>query len=99
MCDTTPSILTLRLSIANGDSLLPMVHTASFCHGRAGHYDMFDQAISFFLPNMTWLQVSLIPSRVPCIVIEIPVAATEGGGGGARAQHVFFKTVIKIQLY
>merc|ERR1712000_352922 len=29
---------------------------ASFCTGRAGHYDMVNQAISDFLPNMTWLQ-------------------------------------------
>ena len=28
-----------------------LARTASFCAGRAGHYDMFDQAISFFLPN------------------------------------------------
>ena len=33
-----------------------LARTASFCHGRAGHFDMFDQAISFFLPNMSWLQ-------------------------------------------
>ena len=51
---------------------------------------MFDQAISFFLPNMTWLQVSLIPSRVPCIVIEIPVAATGGGGGGGLVHSMCF---------
>ena len=30
--------------------------TASFCTGRSGHYDNFDQAMAFFLPNMTWLQ-------------------------------------------
>lgn len=30
--------------------------TASFCTERSGHYDAFDQGISFFLPNMTWLQ-------------------------------------------
>ena len=30
-----------------------LARTASFCHGRAGHFDMFDQAISFFMPNMT----------------------------------------------
>ena len=29
---------------------------ASFCTERSGHYDMCDQGISFFLPNMTWLQ-------------------------------------------
>ena len=33
-----------------------LARTASFCHGRAGHFDMFDQAISFFMPNTTWLQ-------------------------------------------
>jgi hypothetical protein len=26
--------------------------TASFCMERSGHYDAFDQGISFFLPNM-----------------------------------------------
>ena len=30
--------------------------TASFCTERSGHYDAFDQGISFFLPNMTWIQ-------------------------------------------
>merc|ERR550514_1433840 len=30
--------------------------TASFCNERSGHYDAFDQGISFFLPNMTWIQ-------------------------------------------
>jgi len=30
-----------------------LARTASFCHGRAGHFDMFDQAISSFLPNAT----------------------------------------------
>jgi len=30
--------------------------TASFCTERSGHYDNFDQGLSFFLPNMTWLQ-------------------------------------------
>ena len=30
--------------------------TASFCLERSGHYDAFDQGITFFLPNMTWLQ-------------------------------------------
>eukprot|EP01050_Picozoa_sp_SAG11_P006240 SAG11_NODE_477_length_9118_cov_3.513582_2_plen_361_part_00 len=28
----------------------------SFCTGRSGHFDEFDQATSFYLPNMTWLQ-------------------------------------------
>jgi len=30
--------------------------TASFCMERSGHYDNFDQGITFFLPNMTWIQ-------------------------------------------
>lgn len=33
-----------------------LVRTASFCMERSGHFDMFDQGIAFFLPNMTWLQ-------------------------------------------
>jgi len=44
-----------------------LARTASFCHGRAGHYDMFDQAISFFLPNMTWLQP---PGHVHAMITE-----------------------------
>jgi len=30
--------------------------TASFCNERSGHFDGFDQGLSFFLPNATWLQ-------------------------------------------
>jgi hypothetical protein len=30
--------------------------TASFCTERSGHFDAFDQGISFFLPNASWLQ-------------------------------------------
>jgi len=33
-----------------------LARTASFCTERSGHFDAFDQGISFFLPNMTWLQ-------------------------------------------
>jgi len=44
-----------------------LARTASFCHGRSGHYDMFDQAISFFLPNMTWLQP---PGHVHAMITE-----------------------------
>ena len=29
---------------------------ASFCMGEANDFDAWDQGISFFLPNMTWLQ-------------------------------------------
>ena len=34
--------------------------TASFCNERSGHFDAFDQGISFFLPNMTWIQVTCV---------------------------------------
>jgi len=30
--------------------------TASFCMERSGDYDAFDQGITFFLPNQTWIQ-------------------------------------------
>jgi alpha-L-arabinofuranosidase len=30
--------------------------TASFCTERSGHYDAFDQGITFFLPNGSWIQ-------------------------------------------
>lgn len=33
-----------------------LARTASFCTERSGHYDAFDQGLSFFLPNVTWLQ-------------------------------------------
>merc|ERR1712188_158259 len=30
--------------------------TASFCTERSGHYDAFDQGLTFFLPNGSWIQ-------------------------------------------
>lgn len=33
-----------------------LARTASFCSERSGNFDGFDQGISFFLPNMTWIQ-------------------------------------------
>merc|ERR1712100_522145 len=30
--------------------------TASFCTERSGHFDAFDQGITFFLPNGSWIQ-------------------------------------------
>jgi hypothetical protein len=32
------------------------LRTASFCSERSGHFDAYDQGISMFLPNTTWLQ-------------------------------------------
>ena len=29
-----------------------LLRTASFCSGRSGHFDAYDQGMSFFLPNM-----------------------------------------------
>jgi len=41
----------------NGENPSRLIaRTASFCSERSGHYDAFDQGLSFFLPNMTWLQ-------------------------------------------
>jgi hypothetical protein len=56
-------------SFFNAGNKRVLARTASFCHGRAGHYDMFDQAISYFLPNMTWLQP---PGHVhgACVAID-----------------------------
>ena len=31
--------------------------TASFCTERSGHFDAFDQGISFFLPNASWCDI------------------------------------------
>ena len=31
-----------------------LARTASFCGERSGHFDAFDQGISFFLPNSAW---------------------------------------------
>lgn len=33
-----------------------LFRTASFCAERSGHLDVWDQGISMFLPNMSWLQ-------------------------------------------
>jgi len=60
-----------------------LARTASFCHGRAGHFDEFDQAISFFLPNMTWLQP---PGHVHAMITDSwqphAVNASIGPSGG-----------------
>lgn len=41
--------------------------TASFCTERSGHFDAWDQGMSFFLPNMTWLQP---PGHVHAMVAQ-----------------------------
>lgn len=60
--------------------------TASFCTERSGHFDAFDQGISFFLPNMTWLQP---PGYVHKMIADTwatkGLAATIVNDGGAAA--------------
>jgi alpha-L-arabinofuranosidase len=41
---------------ADEDPTRLIARAASFCSERSGHYDAFDQGITFFLPNMSWLQ-------------------------------------------
>ena len=57
--------------------------TASFCTGSSSQYDSWDQAMSFFLPNATWLQP---PGHVHAMVTATwgasTLAATQAGGGG-----------------
>ena len=58
--------------------------TASFCTERSGHFDDFDQGMSFFLPNMSWLQPpghvhamiakSWLPIGVPTVAKPDPTA-------------------------
>jgi len=67
-CETNAAISSQLRAIQESSDLQtwfnvrePVLHrlrarTASFCTERSGHYDAFDQGISFFLPNMTWLQ-------------------------------------------
>jgi len=50
--------------------------TASFCSERSGHFDGFDQGISFFLPNMTWIQpVGWVHAMISDTWAEIVLAA------------------------
>merc|ERR1712019_287391 len=56
--------------------------TASFCTERSGHYDAFDQGITFFLPNGSWIQP---PGYVHKMIHEtwLPEAvAVDTGGRG-----------------
>lgn len=41
--------------------------TASFCSGTSAQFDTWDQGMSFFLPNMTWLQP---PGHVHAMISE-----------------------------
>eukprot|EP00958_Prasinococcus_capsulatus_P001456 scaffold133_cov407-Prasinococcus_capsulatus_cf.AAC.21 len=60
-----------------------LVRTASFCSERSGHFDEWDQGLSFFLPNMTWLQP---PGYVHKMMVEawlpFAVEATPTGSAG-----------------
>jgi len=67
---------------------------ASFCSERSGHFDAYDQGISFFLPNMTWLQppgyvhamISETWADVGLAVSVDGVTAQDGGVYAANAQ-------------
>jgi hypothetical protein len=70
-CETNAGISTVQRAVQEAEDLQQwfnyglnlgedpkrlVARTASFCAERSGHYDAFDQGISFFLPNMTWMQ-------------------------------------------
>mmetsp|Transcript_6041 Transcript_6041/g.16963 ORF Transcript_6041/g.16963 Transcript_6041/m.16963 type:complete len:318 (+) Transcript_6041:130-1083(+) len=70
---------------------LPL-RTASFCMERSGHFDAFDQGLSMFLPNTTFLQP---PGHVHAMVAStyrhhgLKTVVTRGGhAGGAHKQGV-----------
>lgn len=66
--ETNAGIHTMQRALMEADDLLDWLscsadlckrlwfRTASFCTERSGHFDAFDQGITFFLPNMTWIQ-------------------------------------------
>jgi len=67
-CETNAGIHTHQRAMQESADLMDWFNTvspveprlrgraASFCMERSGHYDNFDQGITFFLPNMTWIQ-------------------------------------------
>lgn len=66
--ETNAGIHTMSRALMEADDILDWLscsapwckrlwfRTASFCTERCGHYDAYDQGITFFLPNMTWIQ-------------------------------------------
>eukprot|EP01062_Namystynia_karyoxenos_P003544 TRINITY_DN11283_c0_g1_i1.p1 TRINITY_DN11283_c0_g1~~TRINITY_DN11283_c0_g1_i1.p1 ORF type:complete len:833 (+),score=275.17 TRINITY_DN11283_c0_g1_i1:84-2501(+) len=64
--------------------------TASFCTERSGHFDAFDQGITFFLPNMSWIQP---PGYVHKMIhdtwlpLSVPVNLSGGSALAAGAQR------------
>merc|ERR1711920_945102 len=63
--------------------------TGSFCSGTSDHYDDWDQGISFFLPNMTWLQP---PGHVHAMITETwadqTIQMDIDGAPGDKSLHV-----------
>jgi hypothetical protein len=66
-CETNAAISDMNRAIMEAADLMQWFNTtdvdgrlrgrtASFCTERSGHYDAFDQGISFFLPNASWIQ-------------------------------------------
>jgi alpha-L-arabinofuranosidase len=80
-----------------------IARTASFCIQRSGQMrDIWDQGLSFFLPNMTWLQP---PGVVHALFSQhwTPNAlsvATTGGGGfvSAAAQIAEDRSYVAVEL-
>jgi hypothetical protein len=69
--------------------------TASFCNERSGHFDAFDQGISFFLPNMTWLQPpgyvhKMFADTWQPNALNVTVTPAGGGGGTRCGYYAFF---------
>ena len=69
-----------------------IARTASFCTERSGHFDAFDQGISFFLPNMTWLQP---PGHVHAMIAATrqPEAIAVNVSSRAAADHAALLSV------
>ena len=49
-----------------------LLRTASFCSGRSGHFDAYDQGMSFFLPNMCVPRVC--PSNLSSVLMFVWVS-------------------------
>uniref|UniRef100_A0A7S3BW04 Alpha-L-arabinofuranosidase 1 catalytic domain-containing protein n=1 Tax=Haptolina ericina TaxID=156174 RepID=A0A7S3BW04_9EUKA len=74
---------------------------ASFCMGSANDFDRWDQGISFFLPNGTWLQP---PGYVHQLIAStwqpfaLPVEVTGGSTTSVSAQQAANGSVVVVRL-
>jgi hypothetical protein len=79
MCLSFPSLTSNgahRVSSLKAD-VAPRLHfrAASFCMGASNDFDNWDQGISFFLPNQTWLQPP------GCVDVLVQGRGCESGSG------------------